>query len=100
MRTSPECVITGCDFVMRHQWCHGDLHRVGDVLVFNACINEHGEAFWNQGTYAKASHGLAVLVDPNVANPIHERRGTIVVHSRNCVLSPAAEAYLSRRHSN
>lgn len=95
MSHHPECIIKGCCMVAAHGYCHGDLHQLGDVYIFNAAL-ENGETNWQHGhIYADK---VVYVGDPDRS---FERRGVIIVHKNDCTMNDAALAHLedSRRPS-
>jgi hypothetical protein len=87
---SPECIITGADLIDTAHRCavHGDLHRLGDALIFNACLNVDGEALW------RALPPQSDLVIS--ARDFFERRGVIVIRAADAEWSREAAEYIGR----
>lgn len=87
----PECIITGCALVVDNEgkWLWGDLHMLGNTLIFNGA--------WNFALGTGASYGdppdgdRAVHIDSNAC---FERRGVIVFHRDDCELNQAASDYM------
>ena len=43
------CLITGCALINGSSFVWGDLHDMGSVYIFNACLDA-GEAAWQDST--------------------------------------------------
>lgn len=89
-----QCIITGC--LLRDRvydtvvW--GDLWAGGGVYVFNAVLDEKGEAAW-EGDNGDAINRKTISVDHGNC---FERRGVIVIPpSANPVLNYEAQQYLN-----
>ena len=95
------CLITGCalvdDVQQRAVW--GDLHRIGDVYVFNAVLDANREAAWQEGDDAHCPNVMKQLVlarsFPEAA--YFERRGVVIVHTSQASLNQAAQDDIGRR---
>jgi O-acetylhomoserine/O-acetylserine sulfhydrylase-like pyridoxal-dependent enzyme len=90
------CIITGCDLVdiTECRWVHGDLHTVGGVWVFNACLDSKGEAAWSGKIPPGSPYAKALHIWDNVVDSYFERRGVIVLNPAACRLNSAAQEYL------
>lgn len=88
---APECLITGCTLIDIEQGkqVHGDLHRLCDAYIFNACLNSKGEANWEY--IGVACNSRAVF-----AEQYFERRGVLVFAVCLACFNQAAEDYLYR----
>jgi methanogenic corrinoid protein MtbC1 len=82
------CLITGCALINGSSTVHGDLHEVGDTLVFNACLS-NGEAAWRD---------IDVNISPrqiDITNSDYfERRGVFVIPVGSASLSEAAITHI------
>lgn len=90
---APQCLVTGASlYVPNERKCaHGDLHRVGDAFVFNACLGENGQTAWMYNEPVPSYKGI--VCDSNF---FFERRGVIVMPAGAASLNPAAEAYIAK----
>jgi hypothetical protein len=90
----PKCIITGCALVVpnagRH--VHGDLHVVGNAMVFNAVVDE-GAAAWEYGDTDAviASSRRVVVVDSNL---YFERRGVFAFDKTSASFNEAASDHM------
>lgn len=84
-----ECIITGCYLVAGNKKVHGDLHAGGQCYVFNAVLDEHGQASWLHGPFEEGHRAL--LIHPNA--DYWERRGVIVIPKMNATLNQGAADY-------
>lgn len=89
-----ECIITGCEFydALANRWAHGDLHRAGQVLIFNAVtLNTDGrvDTHWQ---YGEPLHRGCRVVEAH--GDYFERRGVIILPIENSRLNADAESYL------
>ena len=93
------CLITGCLLVKDRGdlavW--GDLHQIEDCYVFNAVLDERGEADWNPD-HVLHSH-LKYLELAGVFFPSFGRRGVIIFPRWAATLSAAALAYIRTSHA-
>lgn len=91
---SARCIITGCALIDTEQGrqVHGDLHQLDDSYIFNACVNQVGEAAWE---YDTSTNSRAIYV----AN-YFERRGVIVFSIIAASFNQAAEDYLTKAGRN
>lgn len=92
MKNSPACVITGCELISSRLGTkvHGDLHQLGDTWIFNACLNDNGEAAWDHSVTIDKSC-KALILDGD----FFERRGVIIAATAAAILNDAALEYLS-----
>jgi len=88
----PECIITGCEFFSPHEGkiVHGDLHRIGDTLIFNACTDKAGNAEWR---YVPRPWQGDMVITARSAQ-YFERRGVIVFEQSEAELNDRAMEYL------
>jgi hypothetical protein len=81
------CLITGCALINGSSTVHGDLHEIGNVYIFNACL-DNGEAAWRD---------IDVNISPrqiDITNSDYfERRGVFVTHKQTG-LNQAAFDYI------
>lgn len=93
----PRCIITGCTLFMEayNRSVHGDLHMVGNTYVFNACLGEDGESFWNYDPKPLDELRQCALI---VDGGFFERRGVIVIDNYDARLNTAAINYISGAH--
>lgn len=83
------CLITGCELVVYGgKWCHGDLHTVGGVYVFNACLRD-GETAWQYSDFPRSDR-MILRIDGDY----FERRGVIVVGADAAKLNERAVKYI------
>ena len=95
MNIAPECIITGCALVDQsggsERAVHGDLYRAGDTFIFNAVLNDKGEAAWR---YDGADRNDSLAGDRRTAyihaGEFFERRGVIVFSKQQAMLNAAA----------
>lgn len=73
----PQCLITGCGLLdsSHNRVVWGDLHCLGPVGIFNACLNPNHEAAWVGVEKILDSTPTVTLVQ---GQPIFERRAVIV----------------------
>lgn len=93
---SLECMITGCALRrehFEHEYAWGDLHRIGNVWVFNAVLH-NGETWWTHALYP--DEGKRRGIDLREFTPYFERRGVWVIEGGMELLDAAAREYLSR----
>lgn len=87
-----QCLITGCElWGPNTSHVHGDLHREGESYIFNAVLNDTGDAAWQFGPREERRRALVILDGA----PYFERRGIIVIDVLNADLNTAAREYLS-----
>jgi len=86
----PRCVITGCDLTDGESHIHGDLHELGDVYIFNACLDEEWQA---SRDYHNLPHKNAKVITCSAAF-FFERRGVIIFPKYCTFLNQAAKDYL------
>jgi hypothetical protein len=86
------CIITGAELFDEQscRWVHGDLHRVGDAYVFNAVLDEKGEAAWTEGEPEGTQRVL------QVHGYYFERRGLFVCDRTAASLNKAAREYVEK----
>ena len=75
-----QCIKTGCRLFVNHgtKSVWGDLHSVGgEAFVFNACLNDRGEADWGYKMIYDLSGGNEATCFVKDSN-YFERRGVIV----------------------
>jgi hypothetical protein len=85
----PKCLITGCYLYVENEnkAVYGDLHQLGDVYVFNACLQD-GETAW---VPIKPYQNTKCLV---ITGEYFERRGVIVVAVCDAEVNATALEYL------
>lgn len=92
--TTNICRITGCMLIApnkdRAVW--GDLHKIHDVWVFNACLGEDREADWDYDYNKLTTHKLRTITLRSLS--YFERRGVIVFWEGNADLNKVAQEYL------
>ena len=85
-----KCLITGCWLYSRSRemkvW--GDLHQMGAAYIFNAVLDQDGEADWDFEELPVESKALIMVGD------YFERRGVIVVSAQAAFLNDEALEYL------
>lgn len=89
-----ECLITGCEFIDAahpESYLHGDLHRFGDVYIFNAILDGNGEA-----TRIDTRHLTPYSRIITAIGAVFERRGVIVFQRTAAVLNNEARAYIEK----
>lgn len=76
----PRCLITGCRLrdIAGYRYVWGDLHSCGSALVFNAVLDERGEAAWELSPWPATDDAERPAVTISAAFPYFERRGVIV----------------------
>jgi hypothetical protein len=84
-----ECIITGCELYDANQnrHTHGDLHKLGDVLIFNAVLDKDGDTLWQEGRPLTSKRTVAFL-------SAFGRRGIFVIHSEDAMFNQEATDYL------
>lgn len=85
----PTCLITGCCLNDGGSYIHGDLHAFGSVFIFNACINENGEA--NRVYGGEPSSDKIVSCENSF---VFERRAVIIFPIASARFNQAAKEYL------
>jgi hypothetical protein len=93
MNNTPECIITGCVLYVfnEEKFAYGDLHKIGDCLIFNAVLNEDGQAHWQYKFDAKDQHRMVTVN----SDKYFERRGVIVFSVKNTAFNETARKYLA-----
>lgn len=84
------CLITGCALTNGSSYVWGDLHDMGSVYIFNACLDA-GEAAWQDITADLSPKHL------DITNAEYfERRGVFVISKSTANLSKAAWDYIHK----
>ena len=85
----PQCLITGCGLIdpSHNQVVWGDLHCLGPVGIFNACLNPNREATWVM--VAKLSDSTPTITLAQEQS-IFERRAVIVFELGSAEFNKAA----------
>ena len=91
---SARCLITGCNLIdaTEGKQVHGDLHRLDDTYIFNACLTDTGEAAWE---YTIDYNERSIFV-----STYFERRGVLIASVTDSVLNQAASTYLLPRQGD
>jgi hypothetical protein len=87
-----KCICNGAELLDSSSglWVHGDLFELGDCFVFNAVLNEHGEAKWDRDDFRP---GAKIL---QLESYFFERRGVIVVRKDAARMNPSLAEYVGR----
>jgi len=94
MPITPNCLITGCEFIDSahpESYSHGDLHKFGDVYIFNATLDGNGEAARIDTRRLTPYSRIVTAV-----GAVFERRGVIVFQRTAAVLNDEARAYIEK----
>lgn len=94
---SLQCLITGCELFDHGSGrsLHGDLHALESVYIFNGVLNDDVEAKWEYKSEPPDASKRTLLI--NSGTHFFERRGVIVVSTKDANLNVAALNYLGGR---
>lgn len=91
-KTVPQCILTGIRVINEGLVARADLHIVGDAFILNCATDNSGDTFWG--------HPTPLDLDPRVCSvsitgaEFFERRGVIVIHRTQAILSDGAFKYM------
>lgn len=87
------CLITGAELYipLNNKIVHGDLHISNRAIIFNACLNEKGEAQWDFSPTEEYLQQYKVI---SFLHQYFERRGVLVSDIASTALNKAAVEYI------
>ena len=89
------CLITGCSLedARLGQTVWGDLHALGDVFIFDACLNASGRANWTDKDPSAERRGPVVCIH---GGDYFQARGVIVFAKLSATVSKEARAHIAK----